>query len=136
MLIAIFRLEHLVVDAADHRRHLGRDAPGEDDQVSLARGGPKCLEAEAGDVHTRGHDRHHLDRAAGEAECQREHRVALRPRDGAVERRGHDRLLDDAVEVIALEVASKHVASHQLARAELVGRLAGYFHSSAPLLQT
>ena len=44
------RLEHLVVDAAHDRRHLDRDAPGEDQQVGLARRGAEGLEAEARDV--------------------------------------------------------------------------------------
>ena len=74
------RLEHLVVDAADDRRHLDRDAPGEDQQVGLARRGAERLEAEARDVDARGDDRHHLDRAAGEAEGRGEEGVASAPR--------------------------------------------------------
>ena len=77
-------------------RHLDRDAAGDDQQVGLARRGAEGLEAEARDVDARGDDRHHLDRAAGEAEGRREERVRARPVDGAVERRGQDRLLDVA----------------------------------------
>ena len=87
----VLRLEHLVVDAPDDRRHLDRDAAGDDEQVGLARRGAEGLEAEARDVHARGDDRHHLDRAAGQAEGRREQRVAARPADGLVERRGEDR---------------------------------------------
>ena len=99
------RLEHLVVDAAHDRRHLDRDAAGEDQQVGLARRGAEGLEAEARDVDARGDDRHHLDRAAGQAEGGGEHRVAARPGDGLVERRRDDRLLDVLLEVGAVEVA-------------------------------
>ena len=42
------RLEHLVVDPADDRRHLDRDPAREDEQVGLARRGPERLGAEAG----------------------------------------------------------------------------------------
>ncbi len=134
-------LEHLVVDAADDRRHLDRHPAGEDEQVGLARRGAEGLEAEAGDVQARADDRHHLDRAAGEAERQRVDRVALRPGDRLLERGGQDALLDVALERLAVEVAAQHVARRELADAEVVsaaaaGRLALYFHSSAPRRQT
>src|SRR4051794_11421853 len=136
------RLEHLVVDAPDDRRHLDADAAAEDQQVGLARGGAECLEPETRDVHARGDDRHHLDRAAGKAERRREHRVAARPADGLVERRRDHALLDVLLERVALQVTAQHVARPQLADAEVVGRRGGhrfaadYLHSSAPLRQT
>src|SRR3954452_12996142 len=134
----VLRLEHLVVDAPDDRGHLDADAARQDDHVGLARGGAERLEAEARDVQARGDDRHHLDRAAGEAERQREDRVAATPRDGLVERRRDDPLLDVLLELLALEVAADHVARAHLAHAEVVGGLLSpdYLHSRAPLRQT
>ena len=75
----VLRLEHLVVDAPHDRGHLDRDAARQDEQVGLAGGGAEGLEAEARDVDARGDDRHHLDRAAGQAEGGGEHRVARAP---------------------------------------------------------
>src|SRR6476620_9460414 len=132
------RLEHLVVDAPDDRRHLDADAPRQDDHVGLAGGCAERLEAEAPDVHARPDHAHHLDRAAGEAEREREHRVAPRPRDRLVERRREDALLDVLLELLALQLAAQHVARPHLADAEVVGDLLApdYLHSSAPLRQT
>ena len=73
--------------------------PRQDQQVGLARRGAEGLEAEARDVDARGDDRHHLDRAAGEAERRREQRVAARPVDGLVERRREHALLDVLLEL-------------------------------------
>ena len=117
------RLEHLVVDAPDDRRHLDRDAAREDQQVGLARGGAEGLGAEARDVDARGDDRDHLDRAAGEAEVAREERVRARPVERLVERRRQHALLDVLLEVGALELAAQHVAGAQLADAEVLGGL-------------
>src|SRR4051794_9027122 len=132
------RLEHLVVDTADDRRHLDADPARQDDQVGLARRGPGRFEAEARDVHARADVAHPLDRAAGEPERQREHRVAARPRDGLVERRREEALPDVLLELLALEVAAQHVAGAQLPYAEVVRRLLSshYLHSRAPLRQT
>src|SRR4051794_8282392 len=139
------RLEHLVVDAPDDRRHLDADAAAEDQQVGLARGRAERLEAEARDVDARGHEAHHLDRAAGQPERRGEQRVAARPVERLVERRGQHALLDVAVEVGALEVALQRVAGAQAAGAEVgraskltgVGRLAAdYLQLSAPLRHT
>src|SRR3954452_11800623 len=47
------RLEHLVPDAADDRRHLDRDPARQDEQVGLARAGAEGLEPEARDVDAR-----------------------------------------------------------------------------------
>ncbi len=44
------RLEHLVVDLPERRRHLVRDAAGDDQQVGLARRGAERLHPEACDV--------------------------------------------------------------------------------------
>ena len=135
----VLRLEHLVVDAPHDRRHLDRDAAGDDEQVGLARRGAEGLEAEAGHVDARGDDRHHLDGAAGQAEGHREQRVAARPADGLVERRGDDRLADVLLEVVALELAAQHLLRAALADLEVVrARLLApdYLHSSAPLLHT
>ncbi len=76
------RLEHLVVEPADDRRHLDRHAPREDDQVGLARRGAERLEAEAGDVHARAGGLELLHRAARQPESEREERVRARPGDG------------------------------------------------------
>ena len=74
------RLEHLVVDLAERRGHLVRDAAGDDQQVGLARRGAEDLHAEARDVVARRDDRHHLDRAAGEAERVGPDRLRPAPR--------------------------------------------------------
>src|SRR3954452_3398508 len=131
-------LEHLVVQTPDDRRHLDRDPARQDDEVGLAGGGAQGLEAEARDVHARPDHAHHLDRAAGQAEREREDRVASRPRDRLVERGRDDPLLHVRVEVLALEVAAQHVARAQLADAEVVRGLLPphYLHSRAPLRQT
>src|SRR3954454_5692148 len=133
-------LEHLVVDAPDDGRHLDRDAPGEDEQVGLARRGAEGLEAEAGDVDARGDEAHHLDRAAGQAEGRGEQRVAARPVERPVERRGEHALLDVGVEVGALEVALERVAGAHAAGPEVggvaAGGLADYLQFSAPRRHT
>src|SRR4051812_5387542 len=133
-------LEHLVVDAAHDGRHLDRDAAGEDEQVGLARRGAEGLEAEAGDVDARGDEAHHLDRAAGEAERGGEQRVAARPVQRPVQRRGQHALLDVGLEVVALEVALERVAGAQAPGAEVGGVAAGglsdYLQLSAPRRQT
>ena len=79
-------LEHLVVQAADDGRHLDRDPAGEDQEVGLPRRGAHRLGAEAGDVVAGRDDRHHLDRAAGEPEGGREHRVGAAPVQDLLER--------------------------------------------------
>src|SRR3954447_15575963 len=134
----VLRLEHLVVDAPDDGRHLDADPARQDDHVRLARGGAERLEAEPRDVHARADHAHHLDRAAGQPEGEREDRVAARPRDGLVERRRDDPLLDVRLEVLALDVAAQHVARPQLAHPEVVRGLLPphYLHSRAPLRQT
>src|SRR3954469_7031043 len=133
-------LEHLVVDPPDDGRHLDRDAPGEDQQVGLARRGAEGLEAEAGDIDARGDDAHHLDRAAGQAERRGEQRVAARPVERLLERRSEHALLDVGVELGSLEVALQGVARAEAARAE-IGRVAGdrladYLQLSAPRRHT
>ena len=85
-------LEHLVVEPADDGRHLDRHAPGEDDQVGLARRGAERLVPETRDVHARPGRLELLHRAAGQPEREREERVRARPRDRRVERRRQDAL--------------------------------------------
>ena len=134
------RLEHLVVDAADDRRHLDRDAAGEDQHVGLARRGAEDLGAEARRVVARRDHRHHLDRAAGEPEGGRQERVRARPVERLLERRGEHPLLDVLSRSAPVELAAQHVARAQLARAEVAGcrvdLLALYLHSSAPRRHT
>ena len=116
------RLEHLVVEAADDRRHLDRDAAREDQHVRLARRGAHRLGAEARDVVARRDDRHHLDRAAGEAEGRGEDRVRPPPVEDLVEAGREQGLLDHLLEVDALDVAAQEVARADLAHVErLVG---------------
>jgi hypothetical protein len=88
------RLEHLVVDLPQRAGHLVRDAARHDHQVGLSRRRRELLHPEPRDVVPRGDDRHHLDRAAGEAERRRPHRVRLRPGDRLLERREADRVLE------------------------------------------
>ena len=137
----VARLEHLLVDAPDHRRHLDRDPARQEDRVGLARRRARGLEAEAGDVEPRADVRHPLDRAAGEPEREREVGVADGPAAGLLERRRQHRLLDVLLELRAVEFAAQHVARAQLARAELLlaagsQLVAGHLHSSAPLRHT
>jgi len=61
-------LGHLLVEVANHRRHLVADASGDDHQIRLARRPAEHFRAEAGDIEARGGHRHHLDGAAGQAE--------------------------------------------------------------------
>src|SRR5262249_16877099 len=134
-------LQHLVVDAPDDRRHLDRHAAGHDQQVRLARRGAQGLEAEARDVHALIDDRHHLHRAAGEAEGGGHEGVPAGPVGDLVERRREDALLDELVELRAFELALEHLTRVELAGAEVALRavaeqLTLHFHSSAPLRQT
>ena len=73
------RLGHLVVDAAHRRRHLARQPAGNDHQVGLPRRAAEHLGAKARHVVAAGARRHHLDRAAGQAERHRPDRRAARP---------------------------------------------------------
>src|SRR5205823_13377675 len=133
------RLEHLVVDLLDRRGHLLGDAAGDDQQVGLARRGTERLHPETRDVVARRDDRHHLDRATGEPERVRPHRLRLRPGDRLLERGQPEPRLD--VAELLLEVG------RALSRPEDAlgldaepgepGRLLLlYCHSRAPLRQT
>ena len=62
------RVGHLVVDLAQHRRHLLADPTGHDHDVGLTGRGPEDLHAEAGQVVVRGARTHHLDGAARQPE--------------------------------------------------------------------
>ena len=106
------RLEHLVVDLAQRGGHLVRHSAGDDQQVGLARRRAEALHPETGDVVAGRDDRHHLDRAAGEAERVGPHRVRLRPGDRLLERRQPecvlevlDLLLEDAGALVRPEHA-------------------------------
>jgi hypothetical protein len=68
-------------------------AAGDDQQVGLARRAAEGLHPEARDVVAGRDDRHHLDRAAREAEGVGPHRVRLRPGDRLLERRQAELLL-------------------------------------------
>src|SRR3954454_13269696 len=126
-------LEHLVVDAADDRRHLHRDPARQDHHVCLAGRGSEGLGAEPRDVVARGDHRHHLDGAAGQSEGHREEGVRASPVEDVLERRGEQALLDVLLEVAALEVPAQQIAGAQLAGSEA---LPLYFQSSAPRRQT
>src|SRR5262249_58496915 len=127
------RLEQLVVDATDDRRHLHRDPAREDHHVRLPWGGAEGLGPEPRDVVARGDHRHHLDGAAGQAEGHREERVGAPPVQDVVEGGGEQPLLDVLVEVAPLQVTAQQVAGAQLAGAEA---LPLYFQSSAPRRHT
>src|SRR5580765_4649584 len=70
------RVGHLVVDLAQHRRHLLADPAGDDHQVGLPRAGPEDLLAPAARVVAGRAVGHHLDGAAGQAEGGRPERCA------------------------------------------------------------
>src|SRR6185503_14560318 len=73
---------------------------------------------------------HHLDRAAGEPEGEREDRVRAPPVEDLVEIGGHHRLLDVLFQLLGGDVPAQHVARAQLAGPHL------YFQSRAPRRQT
>ena len=83
-------LHHLVVDLAQHRRHLLADTTRHDHQVGLARRCPERLHAEARQVVVRGAGRHHLDRAAGQPERGRHQAPAPSPLHQLLHRCGED----------------------------------------------
>src|SRR5215210_692695 len=126
-------LEHLVVDPADDRRHLERDPAGENDHVGLPGRGAEGLGSEPRDVVARGDHRHHLDRAAGEPEGEREERVRAPPVESVLERRREDPVLNVLLEILPLEVPPQQVAGAQLSRSQA---LPLYFQSRAPRRQT
>jgi hypothetical protein len=80
----------------------------------------------------------HLDRAAGEAEAEREERVLPRPVLGLLELREQKALLDLALEILALDLAAEELLRLELPYAEIgpFDRRARHFHSSAPLRHT
>src|SRR5205085_1654319 len=59
----VFRVGHLVVDAAYGWRHFRGHGAGDDHEVGLAGRGAELLGAEAGDVEAGGANRDHLDGA-------------------------------------------------------------------------
>ena len=129
------RLEHLVVDLAQRRGHLVRDAAGDDQQVGLARRRAERLHPEARDVVARRDDRHHLDRAAGEPERVRPHRLRLRPvrppsraSSASAAPRGLAELLLEDARALALP-------QHALGVQAVVGQPLLHRHSSAPFRQ-
>ncbi len=83
-------LGHLVVDAAQRRRHFPRETAGDDHQVRLAGRTAEHFGAEAGDVVPRAAHRHHLDGAAREAERDGPDRRAPRPLHDLLDLRRQD----------------------------------------------
>jgi hypothetical protein len=128
-----FGLEHLVVDAADDRRHLDADAPGEDEQIGLAGAGAHGFGADAGDVEAAADEGDHFDRAAGAG-----------PGEGGVERGGEDAAADVFLKLVVAHVAAQHALGVVLADLEICGGIGGgaadggarHFHSRAPRRQT
>ena len=114
-------LEHLVVEAADDRRHLDRDPARQDDQVGLARGGPEGLEAEARDVHARAGGLELLHRAAGQTESEREERVRASPGDGLLKRRGEHAFVHVAFELLAVHARGRGRAEQLGAAQQFLG---------------
>ena len=102
-------LGHLVVDLAQHGGHLLADPAGHDHQVGLAGAGPEDLHAEAGEVVLRSTARHHLDRAAGQAERRRPEgrlaHVAGDAFDGGEEYAARQLLFDTHVNLLASVIA-------------------------------
>src|SRR2546422_4308553 len=84
--------DHLVVDLAEHGRHLLADPTGHDHQVGLAGAGPEDLHTEAAEVVVGRAGGHHLDGAAGQAEGGRPHRVAPGPLDEVFDPGGEEAL--------------------------------------------
>ncbi len=80
-------LGHLIVELANDRSHLLREAARDDHQVGLARRRAKNFGAETRDVETGGGHGHHFNGAAGETESKRPDRAAASPVHGFVERR-------------------------------------------------
>src|SRR5207244_4181864 len=70
---------HLVVDAADHRRHLASYCAGDDHEISLPWRGPKDPGTETIHIVPRRHSRNHFDGAAGETERHRPQGRLSRP---------------------------------------------------------
>jgi hypothetical protein len=93
------RLQHLVVDLAEHRGHLLAHPAGHDHEVGLPGRSPEDLHAEAGQVEVGRPGGHHLDGAAGEAEVGR---------PGARGARPFDDVLQDAGEEVVREVFEAH----------------------------
>ena len=83
-------LHHLVVDLAQHRRHLLAHPAGHDHEVGLAGRGAERLHAEAGDVVVGAAGAHHLDGAARQPEGGRHHRHAAGPLHEVLELAGEE----------------------------------------------
>src|SRR4029453_13283842 len=120
------------------RGPLYRDAPGQDQQVGLARREADHLRAEAREVVPRGADHgDHLDGAAGEAEAEREQRVLASPVLGLLELGEQQPLLDLPLEVLALELSAQELLGLHLPHPQVALDLgARYFHPRAPRRQT
>ncbi len=76
---------HLLVDPQHAGSHLLERCPGNDHQVRFARRTAQNLGTETGQVETRRHAGHHLDKTAGEAEEHRPEAVLAPPVDGIIE---------------------------------------------------
>src|ERR1019366_2958371 len=97
------RFRHLRVQLLDDRRHLLRDAPGDNHEVSLAWRWAEHFRTEASHVEPRGGHRHHLDRATRQAKSERPDRTLARPVHGLIELREDDSLiLQQLAEIIRL----------------------------------
>src|SRR5215211_2680257 len=84
------RLRHLVVNPAQHRRHLARYATGDDHHVSLSRARTKYLSTKTRQIVSRRGRVHHFDRAASESKSRRPQRRLPRPVNERVEPRGQN----------------------------------------------
>ena len=80
------RFRHLIPKPANDRRHLFGHRAGDDHQIRLSRRRAKNFRPEARHVVTRIEHRHHLDRAAGQAELHRPKRRLASPIENFVDR--------------------------------------------------
>src|SRR6185437_8505527 len=92
------RLEHLVIEALDHRCHLQEHRARDDDEIRLPRCRAQHLGAEAGDVELTGEGGRHLDVAAGEPEIERPEGVLLSPGDDVLKPREYQMALHRLLE--------------------------------------
>src|SRR5260370_72825 len=83
-----FRLGHLLIQPADHRCHLVRNAPRDNHQIRLPGRTAHHFSAEARDVKSRPNHGHHFDRATCQPKRHRPNGILAAPVDGFVERGG------------------------------------------------
>src|SRR3569832_1399406 len=104
------RLGHLVVDAAQRRRHLVHQRAGDDHHVGLTRTRTEH-HAEAVEVVTRGAGMHHFNGTAGEAEGHGPQRTGAGPIDELVGGGGHHAALEHAL--YSHSVSFTHHRAHE-----------------------